>query len=182
MQKLIVFITGLTGAGKTSIGVQLSKAQGIPFFSIGRFQRIYALKQGFKDVTEFNRKMGLEKAYFDLLPSILDEIKQKINQNKGLVIEGLYSKSVFDSVKKEFPHARIKLFNVVSSRHTRLNRIVIRQRLPKKKAAKILHALDKSKKMIGLQEVQQLSMREGIIVKNTSLNQAIKFMKHHIVR
>ncbi len=95
--KTIVLITGMTGAGKTSTGTALSKELNFSFFSIGQFQRDFARKQGFEDVTEFNRKMGLQKAYYQLVPEMLEAIQKMAEKSKGIVVKN--KGSVSDAVR-----------------------------------------------------------------------------------
>jgi shikimate kinase len=88
MGETIILITGKSGAGKTTLGQRLATELQLPVFDIGNFQRAYAKSQGYSDVTRFNREVGLQKAYFDLLPSMLNEIKQIVHNGNGLVFVG----------------------------------------------------------------------------------------------
>ena len=181
--KQIVFVTGLSASGKSFIAKQLATDTGFVLFSVGNFQRAFAKSQGYSDVTEFNRKVGLQKAYFELLPSILREINSLIQKNNGVIIEGLYSKSLMDHVKESFPTATVKLFNVGLSRHKRSTRYAEREELNLKIAKNKMRRLDNNKRAIGFQEVQQLR-GPGIhtIRNNGTPNQAIEAIKRHLRR
>lgn len=170
--KTIVFLSGLTGAGKSTLASGLGRKVGLPVFSVGNFQRDYARSLGYENVVEFNRKFGLKVAYFDLLPRIAGKIIKVLRRKNGIIVEGFYSKELEWKIMSEIPSAKVIFVNIGASRHSRVNRVVIRDKISKAEAKKRVRALDSSKKKIGVDEVLIESRKKGVVFRNVFPKQA----------
>lgn len=152
----IVFITGLSGSGKSTVAQLLVQSTGYVLFSVGKFQREWASQNGYDSAVEFNKKEGLEKAYFSILPEIVKRMRELARTNKGIIVEGLYSQSLFHDVQKAFPNARIHIFNLTTNSHTRVRRYSKREKIAASDAKKFIRLLDRQKRKIGLTDIQQM--------------------------
>lgn len=182
--KTIVFVTGLSGVGKSTVSKKLGRVMGFAFFSVGGFQRAWVREQGYSDAAMFNRAAGLEKAYFSILPRILEKIKELARKHEGVIVEGLYTSSLMKDIQKAFPRAQIHLFNLRLSRHERVKRYAATKKITLTEAKENMRRLDRQKRKIGLIQVQQLRGGRIHVISNRSslsetLSQMRKVLPHH---
>jgi dephospho-CoA kinase len=159
---LIVCITGGTAAGKSALSEHLCAKFKLPQFDPGGYQRKKFASLGFGSPAEYHKQLGLEKTYYGLWPEFIEQIRASIAK-QGIVIGGVYTPEFLELVKQEFPEYRTCLLNVTATRHVRLRRFQLREKLEMRKAKHEFQALEESKQEVGL---LRLLRGSDVIIKN----------------
>ncbi|MEM0161477.1 MAG: nucleoside monophosphate kinase [Thermoproteota archaeon] len=153
MDKTLIVVTGLPGAGKSTVSNLIMEEYNLPVISMGDCVREEARKRGIKEdaksmqefIVELRRKYG---------PGIVAELTtkkiEKLNQ-KFIVVDGLRSKEELEIFKRNFK--RILLLVIVASIEKRLKRLLMRHRVDDPKTLEELKARDEVELNIGLREV-----------------------------
>ena len=169
----MICLIGLSGAGKTTLANRLSKEMGFAVFSVGGLERKIALKKGYSDVVEYEKKVGLQKAYVSLFPYVIKELKRVGKQNEGIIVEGVYSPKLFRMMQNAFGKERIILLNIAATRHARLRRLIAREGRKTADAKKNLRALERGKFEVGANEM--LKLGKSNTIRNTgTLNETMQ--------
>lgn len=170
--KTLLVITGLPGAGKSTVSKLIMEEYGFPVVSMGDCVREEARKRGVKEdaksmqefIVELRRKYG---------PGVVAELTinkiEELDKN-FVIIDGLRSKDELEIFRKTFE--RILLLIIVASIETRLKRLSRRCRADDPKTLEELKKRDEVELNIGLREV--INDKEGIKVENEGDLQELK--------
>lgn len=170
--KTLIVVTGLPGAGKSTVSNFIMEEYKFPVISMGDCVREEARKRGIKEdaksmqefIVDLRRKHG---------PGVVAELAiKKIEElNEGVVIvDGLRSKEELEIFRKTFK--KILLLIIVASLETRLKRLSIRRRTDDPKTLEELRARDEVELNIGLREV--INDNKGTKIENEGDLQELK--------
>jgi cytidylate kinase len=149
----ILLVTGVSGAGKSSLSEYLETEFGIPVVSIGGILRQNARAHGYQNLIAFLRtKPTVLEAFEEVWPQVKQEIITKTGPN-GITIEGLYIPAWCERIHSLFPRDTIHVINVTSTRHTRANRIAQKRGTSRRAARREAEQLDIAKTAVGLKEM-----------------------------
>lgn len=173
--KTLIVVTGLPGAGKSTVSNLIMEEYNFPVISMGDCVREEAKKRGVredaKSMQEFIVELRKEHG-----PGVVAELTiKKIKELNGkfVVVDGLRSKEELEIFKKTFK--RILLLVVVASIETRLKRLSRRRRADDPKTLEELQARDEVELNIGLREI--INDNEGIKIEN---EKDLHELKHNV--
>jgi len=169
----IICIVGPSGAGKTTLAKTLSKEREFSFFSVGNLEREIAKQKGYGDVVEYEKAVGLQKAYVDLFPQVVEELRRIGSKTGGIVVEGVYSPQLYKMIQGTFGNQNVTLLNITTGRKTRLRRFVGREKRGIRAAKNNIRGLDRGKFEVGLNEMMKLG-RQNTIKNTGSLEEAMQ--------
>lgn len=154
---IAICIIGLSGSGKTSTVKRLSQELGFAFFSVGGYQLEIARRFGFNDAIDYEKAVGLKKGYYDLFPKMVKRIKELALQKGGVVLEGVYTPAFLDKISAAFGHGNVHLFNLASTRHARVRKMLMRSEKDLRWAKNELRRRDRAKFAVGVNEILKRS-------------------------
>jgi dephospho-CoA kinase len=162
--KTLIVVTGLPGAGKSTVSKLIMEEYSFPVVSMGDCVREEAKKRGIKEdaksmqqfIVELRKEHG---------PGIVAELAinkiEELNKN-FVIVDGLRSKEELEVFRKAFK--KILLLIVVASIETRLKRLSRRRRADDPKTLEELKTRDEVELNIGLRDV--INDSAGIKIEN----------------
>jgi len=182
-QKHTVVFTGESYAGKSTLAAMLANRQDMPLFAVGGFERAYAKNLGYDDIVQFEREFGLEKAYYSLIPTMLQHIKGiGCNGTKEIVIEGVYDPCLYGEISAIFAN-KLCLVSVTAPIELRMSRKVGKECVSIEAAKQHILQLDLHKEMVGNKELAKMvNLR---IINDSDLEGAYKELEsklRHLLR
>ncbi len=128
-ERSIVAIVGLPGAGKTE-AAKFFAQKGLPVISFGKVITDYVDQQGLKhteEVHKFARESFREKYGPGALAVLNEEkIKQALDRNMIIAIDGMRSWEEYLYLKEKFPNVRIYILALYADKDIRYKRIASR--------------------------------------------------------
>lgn len=125
-KRAIVAIVGLAGSGKTE-AANYFKQKKLPVISFGRVINDYIDRQKLSHTEDVHKKIRIEirKKYGMEAMAILNEekIKQALDENLIVVIDGLQSWEEYLYLKKKFPKVKICILALYADKEIRYKRI-----------------------------------------------------------
>ncbi|MBP6993794.1 nucleoside monophosphate kinase [Candidatus Woesebacteria bacterium] len=122
----IIALVGLSGSGKTEAVQYLAKAHKLPIISFSSVINEYIDTHKLEHSEDVHRKLRKEFREKHGMASMAvlrrDEIAKRIDTEKSIIIEGLYSWEEYLYLQKEFPHARVVLVAVWARKELRWDR------------------------------------------------------------
>ena len=170
MSKLVVCITGMPGAGKSTIVLKL-KEQGYETFSLGDGVRAEAKKQNLEPTGENLGKLMLELREKNGPGAIAELIKDSIQNSTHeiVIIDGVRSIHEINVLKKT---GNLKLLAVNASPNTRFEFLCERKRSDDPLTREKFEERDNREISVGLQEIIQLA-DESIENNNVTIQQMV---------
>ena len=170
MSKLVVCITGMPGAGKSTIVLKL-KEQGYETFSLGDGVRSEAKKQNLKPTGENLGRLMLELREKNGPGAIAKLLKNSIQNSthKIIIIDGIRSTHEINVLKEV---GNVKLLAVNASPNTRFEFLCERKRSDDPLTREKFEERDNREISVGLQEIIQLA-DESIENNNVTIQQMV---------
>lgn len=133
-----VTVSGLPGAGSSTLGVQVAKATGWKYFSGGDFLRAYAIEQGwFDDENKLHHDQSIMPDDADRLVDF--GMREKVEKGKGNVLDSWLSGFMVQGVE-----GVLKVLVKCSDDAIRIDRIVNRDEVDVSEAKR--HIFDREEK------------------------------------
>ncbi len=153
---LVIGLSGLTGSGKTTLSKLLRKQFRIPVLPVSYLIGLEAKKRGLttRAWAEFLVAKGGARA---VIESIRPVIMKMAKRNQVFIVEGLYRPEDYITVKEMLPKTKTLLINMDAKRESRLERIVLRQKISQTDAEKWVNDFDRARQSIGLDELQRIA-------------------------
>ena len=172
MPKLIVCLTGMPGAGKSTIVSKL-KEEGYETFSLGDGVRSEAKRQNLEPTGENLGKLMLELRQKNRPGAIAELIKESIQKTNHeiIIIDGIRSIHEINVLKET---GNLKLLAVEASSETRFNFLTQRQRLDDPLTREKFEERDNREISVGLQEIIKLA-DETIENNNVTIDELVHF-------
>jgi dephospho-CoA kinase len=172
MPKLIVCLTGMPGAGKSTIVSKL-KEEGYETFSLGDGVRSEAKRQNLEPTGENLGKLMLELRQKNGPGAIAELIKESIQKTNHeiIIIDGIRSIHEINVLKET---GNLKLLAVEASSETRFNFLTQRQRLDDPLTREKFEERDNREISVGLQEIIKLA-DETIENNNVTIDELVHF-------
>jgi cytidylate kinase len=174
---VLIVLSGQIGSGKSTIASHFKK-QGFAHIHLGQFFKEQAKAH---NMTFINYMTQLENTIGEEGKSkmLMKHVAKIANKNQGVVIESAYSRSFIESLRLGFRGSNIFVVSVAGKKRVRVQRVAKRERLPSKKALRLVSFWDMKRKQLGINYVQRLS---DLIVDNTNLkNHAVgQVVEHHV--
>ena len=172
MPKLIVCLTGMPGAGKSTIVSKL-KEEGYETFSLGDGVRSEAKRQNLEPTGENLGKLMLELRQKNGPGAIAELIKESIQKTNHeiIIIDGIRSIHEINVLKET---GNLKLLAVEASSETRFNFLTQRQRLDDPLTREKFEERDNREISVGLQEIIKLA-DETIKNNNVTIDELVHF-------
>jgi len=170
VSKLVVCITGMPGAGKSTIVLKL-KEQGYETFSLGDGVRSEAKKQNLKPTGENLGRLMLELREKNGPGAIAKLLKNSIQNSthKIIIIDGIRSTHEINVLKEV---GNVKLLAVNASPNTRFEFLCERKRSDDPLTREKFEERDNREISVGLQEIIQLA-DESIENNNVTIQQMV---------
>ena len=170
MSKLVVCITGMPGAGKSTIVLKL-KEQGYETFSLGDGVRSEAKKQNLEPTGENLGRLMLELREKNGPGAIAKLLKNSIQNSthKIIIIDGIRSTHEINVLKEV---GNVKLLAVNASPNTRFEFLSDRKRSDDPLTREKFEERDNREISVGLQEIIQLA-DESIENNNVTIQQMV---------
>ena len=170
MSKLVVCITGMPGAGKSTIVLKL-KEQGYETFSLGDGVRSEAKKQNLEPTGENLGRLMLELREKNGPGAIAKLLKNSIQNSthKIIIIDGIRSTHEINVLKEV---GNVKLLAVNASPNTRFEFLCERKRSDDPLTREKFEERDNREISVGLQEIIQLA-DESIENNNVTIQQMV---------
>ena len=155
MPKLIVCLTGMPGAGKSTIVFKL-KEEGYETFSLGDGVRAEAKRQNLEPTGENLGKLMLELRQKNGPGAIAELIKESIQKTNHeiIIIDGIRSIHEINVLKET---GNLKLLAVEASSETRFNFLTQRKRSDDPLTREKFEERDNREISVGLQEIIELA-------------------------
>jgi len=155
MPKLIVCLTGMPGAGKSTIVSKL-KEEGYETFSLGDGVRSEAKRQNLEPTGENLGKLMLELRQKNGPGAIAELIKESIQKSNHeiIIIDGIRSIHEINVLKET---GNLKLLAVEASSETRFNFLTQRKRSDDPLTREKFEERDNREISVGLQEIIELA-------------------------
>lgn len=177
VQRYALVLTGKSGVGKSTLARTFSEREHMPLFSLGGFERDYARSLGYNDIVRFERELGLNNAYYNLIPPMLRRISE-LGQH-GIVIEGVYDPNLYKQIQMLFEH-RTVLAEITATKKLRIKRKAEKDNLTLRDAKSHIEQLDVHKELVGSAE---LSRRIDLKIANTKdIEQGYNQLKTELMR
>ncbi len=133
MSKLVICISGLSGAGKSTASKLLRRLHSFPFFEIGHALHAAAKKRGL-DVVTYAKSLEATLGPCGPVMSLIPQLK-KISENRdGLVVEGLLSPKDLQLISDAFKGDHIMLLTIKRGREARIRGVMNRRKMSPAKA------------------------------------------------
>ena len=127
MMGTIVCVTGRTGAGKSTIVKTMAEEFSMPFHGFGNYERQKWLEMfGYKSPAEYWTKLGLERGHFSLYPEHIAQVRDRVTES-GIAVESIYSVTMLDLLRTEFPDHRAILVGAIANDELRFERFRARE-------------------------------------------------------
>jgi len=170
VSKLVVCITGMPGAGKSTIVLKL-KEQGYETFSLGDGVRSEAKKQNLEPTGENLGRLMLELREKNGPGAIAKLLKNSIQNSthKIIIIDGIRSTHEINVLKEV---GNVKLLAVNASPNTRFEFLCERKRSDDPLTREKFEERDNREISVGLQEIIQLA-DESIENNNVTIQQMV---------
>ena len=170
MSKLVVCITGMPGAGKSTIVLKL-KEQGYETFSLGDGVRSEAKKQNLEPTGKNLGRLMLELREKNGPGAIAKLLKNSIQNSthKIIIIDGIRSTHEINVLKEV---GNVKLLAVNASPNTRFEFLCERKRSDDPLTREKFEERDNREISVGLQEIIQLA-DESIENNNVTIQQMV---------
>ena len=171
MSKLVVCLTGMPGAGKSTIVTKL-KEQGYETFSLGDGVRSEAKRQNLEPTGENLGKIMLELRQKNGPGAVAELLKNSIQNSthKIIVIDGVRSIHEINVLKET---GDVKLLAVKASSNTRFNFLSQRKRSDDPLTREKFEERDNREIGVGLEEIIELA-DETIENNNVTIEQMVK--------
>ncbi len=155
MSKLVVCLTGMPGAGKSTIVSKL-KEEGYETFSLGDGVRAEAKRQNLEPTGENLGKLMLELRQKNGLGAVAELIKESIQNSAHeiIIIDGIRSIHEINVLKET---GNVKLLAVNASPDTRFNFLSERKRSDDPLTREKFEERDNREISVGLQEIIELA-------------------------
>lgn len=176
MRRIIAVFTGDSGAGKSTLARMLASERDLPVFAAGGFERDYAKSLGYDDVVEFERKLGLEKAYYRLIGPMLESISMQ-DRGRGIIVEGVYDPRLYTQISGLFVEPTF-LINVTAPLYLKMLRAAEKQNISPDKVAIALAELDAQKELVGKSDLAK--MANITVVNDRNVEQTYELLTHAI--
>ena len=172
MPKLIVCLTGMPGAGKSTIVSKL-KEEGYETFSLGDGVRSEAKRQNLEPTGENLGKLMLELRQKNGPGAIAELIKESIQKTNHeiIIIDGIRSIHEINVLKET---GNLKLLAVEASSETRFNFLTQRKRSDDPLTKEKFEERDNREISVGLQEIIKLA-DETIENNNVTIDELVHF-------
>ena len=170
MSKLIVCLTGMPGAGKSTIVSKL-KEEGYETFSLGDGVRAEAKRQNLEPTGENLGKLMLELRQKNGPGAIAELIKESIQKSNHeiIIIDGIRSIHEINVLKET---GNLKLLAVEASSETRFNFLTQRKRSDDPLTREKFEERDNREISVGLQEIIELA-NETIENNNVTIDELV---------
>jgi|TARA_B100000809_G_C15123792_1_gene525348 dephospho-CoA kinase len=170
MPKLVVCLTGMPGAGKSTIVSKL-KEEGYETFSLGDGVRAEAKRQNLEPTGENLGKLMLELRQKNGPGAIAELIKESIQKSNHeiIIIDGIRSIHEINVLKET---GNLKLLAVEASSETRFNFLTQRKRSDDPLTREKFEERDNREISVGLQEIIELA-NETIENNNVTIDELV---------
>ena len=171
MSKLVVCLTGMPGAGKSTIVSKL-KEDGYETFSLGDGVRAEAKRQNLEPTGAYLRKLMLELREKNGPGAIAELLKESIKESthKIIIIDGVRSIHEINVLKET---GNVKLLAVDAAPDTRFNFLRERKRSDDPLTREKFEERDNREIGVGLKEIIELA-DESIENNNVTINQMVE--------
>ena len=181
MPKLVVCLTGMPGAGKSTIVSKL-KEENYETFSLGDGVRAEAKRQNLEPTGENLGKLMLELRQKNGPGAIAELIKESIQKSNHeiIIIDGIRSIHEINVLKET---GNLKLLAVEASSETRFNFLTQRQRLDDPLTREKFEERDNREISVGLQEIIKLAdetIENNNVTIDELVNSAIEIFQNWI--
>ena len=172
MPKLVVCLTGMPGAGKSTIVSKL-KEENYETFSLGDGVRAEAKRQNLEPTGENLGKLMLELRQKNGPGAIAELIKESIQKSNHeiIIIDGIRSIHEINVLKET---GNLKLLAVEASSETRFNFLTQRKRSDDPLTREKFEERDNREISVGLQEIIELA-DETIENNNVTIDELVHF-------
>ena len=172
MPKLVVCLTGMPGAGKSTIVSKL-KEENYETFSLGDGVRAEAKRQNLEPTGENLGKLMLELRQKNGPGAIAELIKESIEKSNHeiIIIDGIRSIHEINVLKET---GNLKLLAVEASSETRFNFLTQRKRSDDPLTREKFEERDNREISVGLQEIIELA-DETIENNNVTIDELVHF-------
>ena len=141
MGKLIICLSGLTGAGKSTVARMLKRKYQFPMFSVGHILRNKARAQGIR-TNKYSQKLVAEGGPEAPMESLIPDMQAMIANKSGIVIEGFYREVDLAVIARAFPEDHIQFHIVKRPKQNRVKGVMKRQKLQKEEAGALVERRD----------------------------------------
>lgn len=143
----ILFLTGLSASGKSTIAQQLGEQINIPVINLREVLRTVARKNGFERTRYWIVSVGLPTMLEEGRKELINLIQQHDND---VIVDDLIDPETPKMMHEYIRGSNIVVARVKTNRHLRKHWITWRMEAPNKEALKELHFLDSIKRRSGI--------------------------------
>lgn len=167
MVRLLICISGPRGSGKSTVVRHLKRAYNIPVLHISYLLRAIAKKKGLsnKAYADELRRIGGEEA---IVKEISGYVRAALRKNRTVIIDALYKTVDLETLKSEFPTAKVDLIFVTANRELRIKRVQGREKKGYAEAEERVAQADRDRESLGYLELEKnaskVLLNEGKLV------------------
>lgn len=120
--KQVIMFTGKTGAGKSTLCKNLEDYYHYPLLSFKKMGKEFANVNGYNRIRECYAHMEIKEFRFKISEHIFRIIKEQLDTDNVVLIDGLYTYDVLEKLKKNYDCKLIYLKTEDSIRYDRLSK------------------------------------------------------------
>ncbi|MDO8538474.1 MAG: AAA family ATPase [archaeon] len=153
---IIICLSGLIGAGKTTILDLLTKELRLKHFSVSvaLSQRAGRANQ---PVNQYAKKLIENMGKTGIIRMMLLQIKRQLKGEKGIVIESIFRPEELELIKQTFPNDDVFLFAINARKQLRIRRVMKREGIGKHKARVTVRIWDSRRNEYGFEKMKKLA-------------------------
>ena len=145
MPTRVIFLTGWSASGKSTIARELQKKLGCNFLGTREVIHELALKMGFKRIRAWLRSCGT-KEVVKMSRAAMVEAIGGLNSSQDLIIDDAFDSKLPSAVKRTYSQADILVLHINATKAHRLERMAKRLSVDEKGAVKESRLIDGFKK------------------------------------
>lgn len=181
MVKVIVCLSGFSGAGKSLVSRTLRKKFGFKSFKIGRHLELSAKEKGV-NFSEFVSKLHSNSST-GAIQELHFKMSKFLNNSSGLIVEGINTVGELNQLRDFFPKSTVLSCFIDVPLDIRIKRVAQRQKLSVSKARDYVLSREKDRKEKGMNKMllnaDFVVLNDGLGV-NELITKVEKGMKNEI--